>query len=48
MELLVPAIAALAAAAVATVLALSRARRQLAETRTEMVGELAAAKQDNK
>ena len=48
MELLVPAIAALAAAAIATVLALSRARRQLAETRTEMAGELAAAKQDNK
>jgi DNA recombination protein RmuC len=48
MELLVPAIAALAAAAIATALALSRARRQLAETRTEMAGELAAAKQDNK
>ena len=48
MELLVPAIAALAAAAIATALALSRARRQLAETRAEMAGELAAAKQDNK
>jgi len=48
MELLVPAIAALAAAAIATVLALSRARRQLAEARAEMAGELAAAQQDNK
>ena len=48
MELLVPAIAALVTAALATALARSRARRQLAEARAEMAGDLAAAKQDNK
>ena len=48
MELLVPAIAALVAAAIATVLARSRARRQLAETRTQTGAELAAARQDNR
>lgn len=48
MEVLVPALAALAAAAIAAALVRSGARRQLAEARAEMAGELAAAKQDNK
>ena len=48
MELLIPAIVALAAAAVATALARSRARREMADARAEMAGALAAAKQDNK
>ncbi len=48
MEVLVPALAALAAAAIAAALVRSRARHQLAEARVEMAGELAAAKQDNK
>ena len=52
MELVVPAIAALVAAsvaaAIATAFARSRARRQLAEARTPMAAELAAATQDNK
>ncbi len=48
MEVLVPALAALAAAAIAAALVRSGARRQLAEARAELAGELAAAKQDNK
>lgn len=48
MEVLVPALAALAAAAIAAALVRSGARRQLAEARAEMAGELAGAKQDNK
>ena len=48
MELLVPALAALLAAAIATTLARSRTRQQLAEARIQMAAELAAAKQDNK
>ena len=48
MDLLVPALAALAAAGIATVLVRSRARRQLAEARAGMAGVMAAARQDNK
>lgn len=48
MELLVPVITALVAAAIATVLAQSRTSRQLADARAQMAGELAAATQDNK
>ena len=48
MDLLLPAIAAVLGAIVAAVLAQSRARRQIAETRAQMAGELAATRQDNK
>lgn len=48
MEFLLPAMAAAIGAVLATVLARSRAHRQLAEARAQTVAELAAAKQDNK
>ena len=48
MELLIPAIAALCAAAIADVLARSRTRRQVVEARAQMAAELAASRQDNK
>jgi DNA recombination protein RmuC len=48
MDLLLPAIAAIAGAIVAAALAQSRGRRQLAEARAQMAAELAATTQDNK
>jgi len=48
MELIFPAMAAAIGAVLATVLARSRARRQLAEARAQLAVELAASRQDNK
>jgi DNA recombination protein RmuC len=48
MELVLAAMAAVTGAVLATVLVRSRAHRQLAEARAQMVAELAASQQDNK
>lgn len=48
MDWLFPVVAAAIGAVVATLLAQSRAHRQVAEARVDMVAELAAARQDNK
>ena len=48
MDLLLPAIAAVAGAIIAAALVHSRSRRQLAEARERMAAELAATQQDNK